>query len=49
MVAWGERAREPLRRGARSRFEDALTFDVVGRELRDAYETVAARARAGLS
>jgi len=44
MVSWAERAREPLRRAARARFDDALTFDVVGRELRDAYETVAARA-----
>jgi glycosyltransferase involved in cell wall biosynthesis len=44
MVAWAERAREPLRRAARARFEDALTFDAVGRELRAAYECLAARA-----
>ncbi|AHG88378.1 glycosyl transferase group 1 [Gemmatirosa kalamazoonensis] len=41
MVAWAARAREPLRRAARARFEDALTFDAVGRELRTAYESVA--------
>ncbi|HEX3867986.1 MAG TPA: glycosyltransferase family 4 protein [Gemmatimonadaceae bacterium] len=33
--------REALRRGARARFESALAFDVIGRQLRDAYETLA--------
>jgi glycosyltransferase involved in cell wall biosynthesis len=36
-------ARDPpmLRRAARARFDEALTFDVIGRQLRGAYETLA--------
>jgi glycosyltransferase involved in cell wall biosynthesis len=43
IVTWAERAREPMRRAVRARFDDVLSFDAVGRELRDAYESVAAR------
>jgi glycosyltransferase involved in cell wall biosynthesis len=41
IVAWAGRDVEALRRGARARFEEALTYDAVGRELRAAYEAVA--------
>jgi glycosyltransferase involved in cell wall biosynthesis len=42
MVEWSKRDRAELRRAARARFESALTYDVIGRELRHAYETLAA-------
>lgn len=41
LVAWAGRDRAALRRAARVRFETALTFDVIGRQLREAYETLA--------
>jgi glycosyltransferase involved in cell wall biosynthesis len=41
MVAWAGRDRGALRRAARERFRRHLAFDVIGRELRDAYETLA--------
>jgi glycosyltransferase involved in cell wall biosynthesis len=40
MVAWASRSRVELRRAARTRFEQALSFDVIGRELRAVYERV---------
>jgi glycosyltransferase involved in cell wall biosynthesis len=40
MVAWAARDRASLRRAARARFESALTFDVLGKELRAAYATL---------
>jgi glycosyltransferase involved in cell wall biosynthesis len=39
LVAWGARDRRALRHAARARFEGALSFDVIGRELRAVYET----------
>jgi glycosyltransferase involved in cell wall biosynthesis len=41
MVAWAARDRASLRMAARARFDDALTFDVVGRQLRAAYSALA--------
>jgi len=41
MVAWSTRDRDSLRRAARARFESALTFEVLGAELRAAYATLA--------
>ena len=38
MVDWAARDRASLRCAARARFDDALSFDVIGRELRAAYE-----------
>jgi glycosyltransferase involved in cell wall biosynthesis len=38
MVTWAARDRPALRRRARERFEGALSFDVIGRELRAVYE-----------
>jgi glycosyltransferase involved in cell wall biosynthesis len=38
MVAWGRGDRASQRRGAHERFELALSFDVIGRELRTVYE-----------
>jgi glycosyltransferase involved in cell wall biosynthesis len=42
MLAWsgGDRARQ--RRVARERFDEALSFDVIGRELRSVYAALAA-------
>jgi len=42
IVAWARRDRDVLRRNARARFEDALTFESIGRDLRKTYETLAA-------
>lgn len=42
MVAWAARDAAAGRRAARARFAAALTFDAVGRELRAAYDAVAA-------
>jgi glycosyltransferase involved in cell wall biosynthesis len=39
IVAWSARDRRALRHAARARFERALSFDVIGRELRAVYET----------
>jgi glycosyltransferase involved in cell wall biosynthesis len=44
MVAWAARDRAALRRAARARFDRALSFDVIGRELRAVYERVSGRA-----
>ncbi|MEO8621095.1 MAG: glycosyltransferase family 4 protein [bacterium] len=41
MCAWAARDRVSLRRTARARFENALTFEVLGKELRAAYFTLA--------
>jgi glycosyltransferase involved in cell wall biosynthesis len=43
MVAWSLPDRATLRRAARDRFESALTFDAIGRDLRAVYETLASR------
>jgi glycosyltransferase involved in cell wall biosynthesis len=42
IVAWASRDRATLRLAARARFEAALTFDAIGRDLRAAYERIAA-------
>jgi glycosyltransferase involved in cell wall biosynthesis len=42
MIAWAARDRLRLRSAARARFDQALTFDVIGRDLRAAYEQLAA-------
>jgi glycosyltransferase involved in cell wall biosynthesis len=44
IVAWSSRDRSELRRAARQRFERALSFDVIGRDLRAVYERVAGAA-----
>jgi glycosyltransferase involved in cell wall biosynthesis len=41
IVAWAARDQPLLRRTARARFDEALTFDAIGRQLRGAYETLA--------
>ncbi|HEU4630133.1 MAG TPA: glycosyltransferase family 4 protein [Gemmatimonadaceae bacterium] len=41
MVAWAALDRAALRRRARARFECALSYDAIGRELRAAYEALA--------
>jgi len=41
IVAWSTRDTATLRRAARARFDDALTFNAIGRQLRAAYETLA--------
>ncbi|HEY8312110.1 MAG TPA: glycosyltransferase family 4 protein, partial [Gemmatimonadaceae bacterium] len=41
MVAWAQRNRLESRRAARSWFEESLSFECIGRELRAAYESVA--------
>jgi glycosyltransferase involved in cell wall biosynthesis len=40
IVEWAERDRVSMRAMARTRFESALTFDVIGREVRSAYESL---------
>jgi glycosyltransferase involved in cell wall biosynthesis len=42
LIDWAARDRDALRHAARVRFERALTYDAIGRELRAAYETLAA-------
>jgi glycosyltransferase involved in cell wall biosynthesis len=42
MVAWARRDLAALRRTARARFEDALTYEVIGRQLRSAYQSLVA-------
>lgn len=42
MLDWSGGDASSMRRAARDRFEHALTFDAIGRELRAAYETLAA-------
>ena len=42
IVAWSQRDRATLRREARARFESDLSFDAMGRQLRDAYSQVMA-------
>ena len=44
MVDWARRDRRALRRQARARFESALSYDVIGRDLYAAYEALARRA-----
>ena len=41
IVEWARRDRDVLRAGARDHFERSLTFDVIGRELRSAYDALA--------
>jgi glycosyltransferase involved in cell wall biosynthesis len=41
IVAWAARDQQALRRAARARFDEVLTFDAIGRQLRGAYETLA--------
>lgn len=41
LVAWSARDRAALRRAARARFDAALTYDVIGRELTAAYRELA--------
>jgi glycosyltransferase involved in cell wall biosynthesis len=43
MVSWSARDRDSLRIAARTRFDQALTFDVIGRDLHAAYEQLAAK------
>jgi glycosyltransferase involved in cell wall biosynthesis len=40
LVSCAKRDRSSLRLGARARFDTALTFDVIGRQLRGAYESL---------
>jgi glycosyltransferase involved in cell wall biosynthesis len=40
LVAYASRERTLLRAAVRDRFERALTFDAIGQQLRDAYESV---------
>jgi hypothetical protein len=42
IVTWATRDASALRRATRARFDAALTFDVIGRQLRGAYEELAA-------
>jgi glycosyltransferase involved in cell wall biosynthesis len=42
LIGWARRDRDILRLNARARFEDALTFESIGRDLRKTYETLAA-------
>lgn len=42
MIAWAARDRRLLRTAARAHFERELTFEVIGRDLRAAYERLAA-------
>ena len=44
IVEWARRDPAARRAAARARFESALTYECVGRDLRDAYETMMARA-----
>jgi hypothetical protein len=46
IVTWAARDPTALRRAARARFDAALTFDVIGRQLRSAYEALAAGSHA---
>jgi glycosyltransferase involved in cell wall biosynthesis len=43
MIEWAARDPAARRTAARARFESALTFDVIGRELRGVYETMLAQ------
>jgi glycosyltransferase involved in cell wall biosynthesis len=40
MVSWGHRDLPALRGAARARFEDALTYEAIGRQLRFAYQSL---------
>ena len=40
IVGWAARGRDELRSATRARFDAALTFDAIGRQLRAAYETL---------
>jgi glycosyltransferase involved in cell wall biosynthesis len=42
MIGWASRDRRLLRTAARAHFERELTFEVIGRDLRAAYERLAA-------
>lgn len=46
LVEWGQRDVALLRVAARARFDDALSFEVVGRQLRAAYDALATAPRA---
>ncbi len=41
LVAWSGRHRDDLRLAVRRHFEQALSFEVVGKQLRGVYETLA--------
>jgi glycosyltransferase involved in cell wall biosynthesis len=41
-VEWAHRDRNALHRDARARFDDALTFDAIGRDLSQTYERLGA-------
>ena len=43
IVEWSRRDRASLRRAARARFDKALSYDVIGRQLHTAYTTLASR------
>ena len=43
ILDWAARDPEQRRAAARARFEEALSFDVIGRDLRNAYDTLAHR------
>lgn len=43
MLDWAARDSDARRAAARARFESALTFDIIGRELRGVYESLLAR------
>jgi glycosyltransferase involved in cell wall biosynthesis len=40
IIAWSARDRVTLRKTTRARFDTALTFDVIGAQLRSAYESL---------
>ena len=40
LVAWAGRDQRMLRRAARARYDDALTFEAIGRQLHTAYQTL---------
>jgi glycosyltransferase involved in cell wall biosynthesis len=44
MIAWSARDRAALRRAARARFDDTLTFDAIGNQLRAVYVAMASSA-----
>ena len=43
IVAWSSRDRASLRQAARARFDESLSFDSIGTQLRDAYDALASR------
>ncbi|MCH7489487.1 MAG: hypothetical protein IID05_02225 [Gemmatimonadetes bacterium] len=41
LIEWSARDRDSLRQAARAHFDRALSFEVIGGQLRDAYRTLA--------